>query len=90
MLKLEESLWKKYLTVRGLKEIIFELQKDLPKMGQVKITQVKSTIKRHKKQKATMYALGLRKMNRTVQHEASPQVEGMIAKVRHLVTVEYL
>ena len=59
-------------------------------MGKVKVTQVRSTIKRHKKQKATMIALGLRKMHSSVEHEATPQIEGMIDKVRHLVKVEYL
>lgn len=57
-------------------------------MAKVKVTQVKSVIDRSKKQKATMYALGLRKMNQTVEHEATAQVLGMIDKVKHLVSVE--
>lgn len=57
-------------------------------MGQVKITQVKSTIDRPKRQKLTMIALGIRKMNQTVVHEATPQIMGMIAKVQHLIVVE--
>ncbi len=59
-------------------------------MAKVKITQVKSVIDRTKKQKDTMFALGLRKMHRSVEHEATPQIEGMINKVKHLVKVEYL
>ncbi len=59
-------------------------------MAKVKVTQVKSVIDRTKRQKATMFALGLRKMHKSVEHEATPQIEGMIAKVKHLVKVEYL
>ncbi len=57
-------------------------------MAKVKITQVKSVIDRSKRQKATIQALGLRKMNQTVEREANPQILGMIAKVSHLVKVE--
>ncbi|HHJ50062.1 MAG TPA: 50S ribosomal protein L30 [Phaeodactylibacter sp.] len=57
-------------------------------MAKIKITQVRSTIDRPKDQKATMEALGLRKMNQTVEHEATPQILGMVAKVAHLVKVE--
>jgi len=57
-------------------------------MGKVKVTQVRSIIGRPKRQKATMAALGLRKMNQTVEHEATPQILGMISKVQHLVTSE--
>ena len=57
-------------------------------MAKVKVTQLKSTINRPGRQKATIKALGLRKINHTVIHEATPQVLGMIAKVNHLVTVE--
>ncbi len=57
-------------------------------MAKVKVTQVKSVIDRSKRQKATVQALGLRKMNHTVEHEATPQILGMIAKVSHLVKVE--
>lgn len=56
----------------------------------VKLTQVKSTIDRSKRQKATMQALGLRKMNQSVEHEATPQILGMVEKVSHLITVEHL
>lgn len=57
-------------------------------MAKVKITQKKSTIKRPKDQKLTIKALGLGKINRTVEKELTPQIEGMIRKVNHLVSVE--
>ena len=57
-------------------------------MARIKVTQVKSTIDRPKSQKATMKALGLRKMNQTVEHEGTPQILGMINKIKHLVVVE--
>ena len=59
-------------------------------MAKVKVTQVKSIIDRPKRQKDTIKALGLRKINHSVEHEATPQVLGMIAKVDHLVKVEHL
>lgn len=57
-------------------------------MAKVKVTQVRSVIGKTKRVKETMYALGLRKMHRTVEHEATPQIMGMIAKVQHLVKIE--
>lgn len=54
----------------------------------VRITQVRSTINRPKDQKATIQALGLGKMNRTVEKEVTPQILGMIKKVSHLVRLE--
>jgi len=57
-------------------------------MKQVKITQVRSTIDQSKKQKATIEALGLRKINHSVVKTATPQIMGMIAKVQHLVKTE--
>ncbi|MGH1336303.1 MAG: 50S ribosomal protein L30 [Aureispira sp.] len=57
-------------------------------MAKIKITQVKSVIDRSKRQKATMNALGLRKMNQTVEHEGTPQILGMVDKVKHLITIE--
>lgn len=57
-------------------------------MAKVKVTQVKSIIDRTKRQKDTMKALGLTRINKTVEIEATPQVLGMIAKVKHLITVE--
>lgn len=57
-------------------------------MDRLKITQVASVIDRSKKQKATMEALGLKKMNHSVEHDATPQILGMVTKVGHLITVE--
>lgn len=57
-------------------------------MAKIKLTQVRSIIDRPKRQKDTMKALGLRKMNQTVVKEASPQVLGMVNKVKHLLIVE--
>ena len=56
-------------------------------MGKLKITQVKSGIDRSEVQKRTLKALGLR-MHKTVEVDNTPQMNGMIAKVQHLVTVE--
>jgi len=57
-------------------------------MGKIKITQVRSTIGRSKKQKDTLIALGLKKMHQSVVKETSPQLLGMVNKVNHLVNVE--
>lgn len=57
-------------------------------MSKIKITQVKSVIDRSIRQKRTMIALGLRKVNQTVEVEATPQILGMVAKVNHLIKVE--
>ncbi len=57
-------------------------------MASVKITQVKSTIDRSKRQKDTIKALGIKKLHNPVVKEVNPQIMGMIDKVRHLVTVE--
>jgi len=57
-------------------------------MAKIKIKQVKSKINRPKTQKATLAALGLKKMNQVVEHEATPQILGMVKKVQHLVSVE--
>ena len=56
-------------------------------MSKVKITQVKSSIDRSKDQKATLIALGLKKMNQSREIELNPSLEGMINKVKHLLTV---
>ncbi|MBK8706134.1 MAG: 50S ribosomal protein L30 [Saprospiraceae bacterium] len=57
-------------------------------MSKIKVTQVKSTIDRPRRQKETIIALGLKRMNQTVVHEATPQILGMVEKVSHLVKVE--
>lgn len=57
-------------------------------MAKIKIVQVKSSINRPKDQKATLVALGIKKMNRPVEQEATPQIVGMVNKVKHLLKVE--
>ena len=57
-------------------------------MVKIRVTQVKSKIGRPERQKRTMLALGLKKMNQTVEHEATHQVLGMVKKVAHLLKVE--
>jgi large subunit ribosomal protein L30 len=59
-------------------------------MAKIKITQVKSTIDRSERQKRTVIALGLKKLNASVEVEATPQILGMVTKVNHLVKVEEL
>jgi len=59
-------------------------------MKKVKITQVKSGIDRSERQKKTLVALGLKKINASKEVEATPQILGMIQKVSHLVKVEEL
>jgi len=57
-------------------------------MATIKIKQVRSKIKCPKNQKLTLEALGLRKLNAVVEHEATPQILGMVEVVKHLVSVE--
>lgn len=57
-------------------------------MATVKIKLVRSMINRPKDQKATLKALGFTKLNQVKEHEATPQILGMVKKVGHLVTVE--
>ncbi|MBT0606578.1 50S ribosomal protein L30 [Aequorivita echinoideorum] len=57
-------------------------------MAKIKVTKVKSVIKRPKNQKLIMESLGLHKMNQTVEHDDTPSILGMINKVNHLVSVE--
>lgn len=59
-------------------------------MAKIRITQIKSTIDRPKDQKLTIQALGLGKLNRSVEVENTPQIAGMVNKVSHLVTVTNL
>jgi len=59
-------------------------------MGKVRITQTRSIIKRAERQQRTIKALGLGKMNRSVEVEMTPQIAGMIAKVNHMITVKEL
>ena len=57
-------------------------------MAKIKITQVESTIDRPKDQKATIVALGLGRISKSVVVEQTPQIAGMVNKVNHLVKVE--
>lgn len=57
-------------------------------MATIKVKQVRSAIGRTKDQKATLEALGLKKLNQVVEHEATPSILGMVAAVRHLVEVQ--
>jgi len=57
-------------------------------MTKIRIKQVRSKIGRPERQKKTLAALGLRKINQSVEHEATPQVMGMVNAVRHLIEVE--
>lgn len=59
-------------------------------MAQIKITQIKSIIDSPTKQKLTMQALGLGKISKSVLVENTPQIEGMIRKVHHLIEVKKL
>ena len=56
-------------------------------MSTIKIKQVRSRIRRPKNQKLTLDALGLKKLNQVEEHEDTPQIRGMVAKVSHLVEV---
>ncbi len=67
--------WTKYLTDK------------LIKMAIIKIKQVRSAIKRPAIQKATIKALGFKKLNQVVEHEATPQILGMVKKIQHLIEV---
>ena len=58
------------------------------KSKKIKITQVISAIGSPKNQKLTIEALGINKLNHSVVHEATPQILGMVKKVRHLVVTE--
>jgi len=59
-------------------------------MKDIEITLIKSLIDRPKDQKLTVKALGLGKINSKVIHKDTPQIIGMIEKVKHLVKVEYI
>ena len=57
-------------------------------MAKIRITQIRSQIGSTKRQKGTLVALGLAKMNRSVEIETTPQIIGMVRKVNHLLRVE--
>jgi large subunit ribosomal protein L30 len=70
-----ELVWIKCLTVK------------ISDMATIKIKQVRSAIKRPADQKATIKALGFRKLNQVIEKEDTPQILGMIKKVQHLLIV---
>ena len=57
-------------------------------MAKIKVKKVRSAINRTQRQKRTLEALGLRKIGQVVEHEATPNILGMVNKVKHLVSVE--
>ena len=57
-------------------------------MAKIKITQTGSPIRRDKTQRATLVGLGLNKLHRTVEVEATPEVMGQVRKVQHLLQVD--
>ncbi len=63
-------------------------KKKMPTAKRIRITYVKSAIGYAKDQKATIRALGLRRLGQSVEHEATPAIWGMVEKVAHLVDVE--
>ncbi len=56
--------------------------------NKLRVTQTKSVISQPKDQKATVRALGLKRMRHTVEHDDNPVIRGMVFKVKHLVKVE--
>lgn len=57
-------------------------------MSKVRITQIRSAIKQTARQRANLQALGIKKMNNPVEKTLTPQIEGMIERVKHLLKVE--
>ena len=57
-------------------------------MAKIKVKQIRSAIKRPQNQKRTLEALGLRKIGQVVEHDDTPNILGMINKVKHLVSTE--
>jgi len=57
-------------------------------MAKIKVTKTRSAINRTKTQKLTLESLGLRKIGQVVEHDATPNILGMVNKVKHLVSVE--
>ena len=56
-------------------------------MAKIRIKQVKSAIDMPSRQKRTLLALGIKKMHRVVEHEGTPQIMGLIGKVRHMLEI---
>jgi len=57
-------------------------------MAKIRIKQIRSKNKKPWRQKLTLEALGFKRMNQVVEHEATPQILGMVEKVKHLVQIE--
>lgn len=57
-------------------------------MAKIKVTKIRSAINRTKTQKKTLESLGLRKIGQVVEHDATPNIIGMVNKIKHLVSVE--
>jgi len=57
-------------------------------MAKIKVTQLKSGIKKPQNQKRTLEALGLKRIGQVVEHDDTPNILGMINKVKHLVSIE--
>ncbi|MHA7058580.1 50S ribosomal protein L30 [Aquimarina sp. M1] len=57
-------------------------------MAKIKVKKVKSAINRTQRQKRTLEALGLKKIGQVVEHDDTPNILGMVNKVKHLVSVE--
>ncbi|MDX1278297.1 50S ribosomal protein L30 [Oceanihabitans sediminis] len=57
-------------------------------MAKIKVTKVRSAINRTQRQKRTLEALGLKKIGQVVEHDATPNILGMVSKISHLVSVE--
>jgi large subunit ribosomal protein L30 len=57
-------------------------------MAKIRITQIKSKIGQPERQKKILAALGIKKMHQTVEHEDTPQILGMVHKLKHLLKVE--
>jgi large subunit ribosomal protein L30 len=57
-------------------------------MAKIRVTQTRSQIGQSEKHRGTLRALGLGKIGRSAEHQESPQLAGMLRKVRHLVKVE--
>lgn len=57
-------------------------------MAKIRVTKTKSAINRTKTQKLTLEALGLRKIGQVVEHDATPNIIGMVNKIKHLVSIE--
>jgi len=57
-------------------------------VAKVRVTQVRSKIGQSEKHRGTLRALGLGKIGRSREHQESPELAGMLRKVRHLVKIE--